>query len=173
VGLKERAVAPRRGAGRAPAGYPPPVRDRRYDWLYERQKQPVREYLVERFAEQLAGEVAAWPPPDLEWESEAQRARWGAGAADRPREALVRLALAAARLDLQREWEAEERLLAEEGPGAPRDGAERAAVHLLLRLLTEQCLALKEHAEGARLTRADLVRALELVERRLFRVAPG
>jgi hypothetical protein len=37
-------------------------------------------------------------------------------------------------------------------------------------LLTEKCLALKEHAEGARLTREELVGALSLVEQRLFKV---
>jgi hypothetical protein len=31
-------------------------------------------------------------------------------------------------------------------------------------------MELKEHASGARLTRPDLVRALDQVERRLFRV---
>jgi hypothetical protein len=48
--------------------------------------------------------------------------------------------------------------------------AEEAAVHLLVRLLTERCLALKEHADRMRLGREDLVASLDLVERRLFRV---
>jgi hypothetical protein len=42
------------------------VRDRRYDWLYERQKQPVKGYILERFAGELAGELAAWPSPVLD-----------------------------------------------------------------------------------------------------------
>ncbi len=37
-------------------------------------------------------------------------------------------------------------------------------------LVTEKCLALKEYAEGARLSRDDLAATLDLVERRLFRV---
>ena len=40
------------------------MRDRRYDWLYERQKQPIKQHLLERFAAELAAEIAAWPPPD-------------------------------------------------------------------------------------------------------------
>jgi hypothetical protein len=37
----------------------------------------------------------------------------------------------------------------------------------------ESCLELKERAEGAKITRADLGDALRLVERRLFRVTLG
>jgi len=146
------------------------VRDKRYDWLYERQKQPVRQYILERFAGELAGELRAWPPPGLEWESEALRARYQDGAAAPPREAVVRYALELARLDLQREFEAIETSLASDGGGTLQSDAERSAVHLLVRLLTERCLSLKEYAEGAHLTRADLVGALDQVERTLFRV---
>jgi hypothetical protein len=149
------------------------VRDRRYDWLYERQKQPVKAYILERFAEELAAELRAWPPADLEWESEELRRQWSAGAAAPPREQVVRFALELARLDLLREWEELERRVASEGARWYRDPAEAAAGHLLVRLVTERCLSLKEYAEGARLTREDLVGALGLVEKRLFRVTMG
>ena len=146
------------------------MRDRRYDWLYERQKQPVKQYILTRFAGELADELRAWPPPDLEWESEALRRRWQDGAAGPPREAVVRCALELARLDLRREFEAVERSLAGAEGAVLQSEAERAAVHLLLRLVTERCLALKEYATGLRLTRDDLVGALDLVERALWRV---
>jgi hypothetical protein len=149
------------------------VRDRRYDWLYERQKQPVKRYILERFAGELADELRGWPPPDLAWESEALRQRYQAGAAAPPRDQVVRFALEAARLDLRREWDELERRLAEEGPRHWQDAAEAAAGHLLLRLVTERCLSLKEYAEGARLSREDLVGAIDLVEQRLFRVTLG
>lgn len=147
------------------------MRDRRYDWLYERRKQPVRQYILERFARELADELAAWPPASLEWESEALRRRFEAGAAARPRQAVLRLGLELSALDLRRDWDGVERRLA----AAPelQSEAERAAVHLLVRLVTERCLSLKEHAEGAHLTRQDLVGALDLVERHLFRVTLG
>ena len=61
------------------------MRDRRFDWLYDRQKQPVKEFVVSRFAESLAEEIAAWPPPFLEWLTEEYRRRYQAGAAERPR----------------------------------------------------------------------------------------
>jgi hypothetical protein len=149
------------------------VRDKRYDWLYERQKQPIKQYLLERFAAELADELAAWPPADLEWESEALRQRWQAGAAGRPGPLVLRQALELARLDLQRRWEEIDRRLAAEADGWWRTPEERSAGHLLVRLLTERCLWLKEEASGARLTRDDLCGALDLVERRLFTVTPG
>jgi hypothetical protein len=144
------------------------VRDRRFDWLYDRQKQPVREFILERFAGELARELSSWPPPFVEWVSPELRARWAAGMEAAPRPELLRLSLQLARLDLLRRFEDQERLLAEDGPGRPRAPAEEAAGHLLVRFVTEKCLGLKEWAEGARLSRRDLVRSLEMVERLLF-----
>jgi hypothetical protein len=145
------------------------ARDRRWDFLYDRQKQPVKAWILERFAEALAAELAAWPPPVIDWVSEELRARWAAGAAERPREDVVRFALELSRLDLRREWEEVERRLEREGHRL-QTPAEQAAVHLLTALVTERCLSLKEEAEGAHLAREDLAGALDLVERRLFRV---
>ncbi len=148
------------------------MRDRRWDFLYDRQKQPVKAYLLEHFAEELARELDAWPPPFVEWVSEDLCRRWGAGAAERPRDDVLRFALQLARLDLLRAFEEEERRLRDEAHRL-QTPAEEAAVHLLVRLITEQCLGLKEHAEGARLRREDLAGMLALVERRLFRVTLG
>lgn len=148
------------------------MRDRRFDWLYERQKQPVKAYILERFAEELARELEAWPPAEVDWVDEASRARWAAGAAARPREDVVRFALELSALDLRREYEAYERAR-EEGRHRLQAPAEEAALHLVVTLVTERCLALKEHAEAARLTRGELAGALALVARRLFRVTLG
>ncbi|ACG75381.1 conserved hypothetical protein [Anaeromyxobacter sp. K] len=145
------------------------MRDRRWDFLYDRQRQPVKAYLLQRFAEELARTLAEWPPPDLQWESEAERARWGHGAAERPRDDVVRFALELARLDLVREYDEVERRH-ERGAHRLQTPAEQAALHLLVRLITEACLELKERAEGAHLTRADLATVPDLLERRLFRV---
>jgi hypothetical protein len=148
------------------------VRDRRWDFLYERQKQPVKEYVVERFAELLARELQAWPPAGLEWESEEQRVRWRAGAATHPRDEVLRLALEAARLDLAREYEALEALLAREAQRL-QGPDEQAARHLLTLLVTESCMELKERADRLGLGRADLCAAVDAAERLLFRVTPG
>ncbi len=145
------------------------MRDRRFDHLYDRQKQPVKAYVLERFAEELAGELAAWPPPFVEWVSDDLRARWAAGAAERPRDVVLRFALEIARLDLLRAFDDIDRRLAADAHRL-QTPAEAAALHLLVRLVTEKCLGLKEYAEGAHIRREDLVELLGQVERRLFRV---
>jgi hypothetical protein len=145
------------------------VRDRRWDHLYDRERQPVKAYVLERFAGELARELEAWPPPFVEWVSDELRARWAAGAAERPRDDVLRFALEVARLDLVRDFEGVERHLAADAHRL-QTPAEAAALHLLVRLVTEKCLGLKEYAEGARLRREDLAAMLRDVERRLFRV---
>jgi hypothetical protein len=145
------------------------VRDRRWDFLYDRQRQPVKEYVLDRFAEEVATELSGWPPPFVEWIPDDLRARWAAGAAERPRDDVLRFALELARLELLRDFEGVERRLGEDAHRL-QTPAEEAAVHLLVRLLTERCLGLKEHADRMRLTREDLASSLRLVERRLFRV---
>jgi len=149
-----------------------PVRDRRWDFLHERQSQPVKEYVLERFGAELAEELRAWPPAELEWTSEAERARWAAGAAAPPRDDVVRLALELARLDLARDFEGLEAHLARQAHRL-RSPDEAATVHLIARLVTEACLELKERADRMRLGRPDLIAAVEEVERRLFRVTLG
>ena len=143
------------------------MRDRRWDFLYDRQKQPVREYVLERFAEELVAELTEWPPPFVEWVSDELRVRWSAGMTEKPPQRVVRLALALAKLDLAREFEEEERLLEREGAAAWQTAAERAAGHLVVRYVTERCLGLKEYAEPMRLTRAELIGAIALAEKRL------
>jgi hypothetical protein len=145
------------------------VRDRRWDFLYDRQRQPVKAYVLERFAEELAAELQAWPPPFVEWVSDELRARWAAGAEAPPREDVVRFALELAGLDLLHEFEEVERRLRAEAHRL-QGAAEEAALHLLVRLLTEKCLGLKEYADSMKLTRGDLAACLGDVERRLFRV---
>jgi len=149
------------------------VRDRRWDFLYDRQKQPVRDVIVARFAEELARELGSWPPPFADWVTEDLRRRWAAGLEARPTDAVLRLALELARLDLAREHESFEERMRNGAPLACRDDRERACLQLLVFFVTEQCLSLKEWAEGARLTRTDLARAVELAERQLFRVTLG
>ncbi len=146
-------------------------RDRRWDHLYDRRKQPVKSYLLERFAEELCGELAAWPPPFAEAVPDELLARHAAGLGATLDEAALRFALRVARLELQREFSEIDRLMREEAARHWRAQEEAAAGHLLVRYLTERCLALKEQATGVELTRAELASALELAERRLFLVS--
>ena len=146
------------------------MRNRRWDHLYDLQKQPVKEVVLSRFAEELADRLRAWPPPDVEWLSEELRQRYAAGLAGPPRDDVLRLGLELSRLDLLREHEPFDEAMRNRAPGVCRGPAEEAALQLLVLYIGEECLSLKEWAEGAKLTRTDLARAVDLAERRLFRV---
>lgn len=144
------------------------MRDRRWDHLHEREKQPVRDWLLDTFAAEVAEELRAWPPALDRWVGPELLARWGPPPGTPPREDLVRFALDLARHELVREFDVVEARLASEGARRWQGPEETALGHLLVRYLTERCLDLMERAEGARLARADLVHALGLVERRRF-----
>jgi hypothetical protein len=147
-------------------------RDRRWDFLYERQKEPVKGYVMARFAEELANELSTWPPPFADWVSDELRSRYAAGIAEKPREQVVRFALHVAKLDLAHDFEAIDRLMGDEAQRHWQTSAEAAAGQLLVRLITEKCLAFKEWAAGVRLGRTDLVEIVALVEKRLFLITP-
>ncbi len=149
------------------------MRDRRWDHLYDLLKQPVKEVVLSRFAEELADRLRAWPPPDVEWLSEELRRRHAAGLQGPPRDEVLRLGLELARLDLLREHEPFDEAMRNRAPVVCQGPAEEAALQLLVLYVGEECLSLKEWAEGAKLTRADLARAVDLAERRLFRVTLG
>lgn len=149
------------------------MRDRRWDHLYDREKQPVKDVILERFAEELAERLRSWPPPEVEWVTEDLRRRWAAGLEWAPRGEVLRLALELARFDLLREHEAYDEGMRNRAPRACQNPADEAALQLLVLYVTEECLSLKEWAEGAKLSRADLAGAIDLAERRLFRVTLG
>ena len=149
------------------------MRDRRFDHLYDLRKQPVKDVIVERFADELAERLRAWPPSDVEWVTDDLRRRWARGLEAPPRDEVMRLGLSLARLDLLREHEAFEAAMRNDAPRVCQGPADEAALQLLVLYVGEECLALKEWAEGAKLARPDLARAVELAERRLFRVTLG
>ncbi len=149
------------------------MRNRRWDHLYDLEKRPVKEVVVERFAEELATRLRAWPPADVEWISDDLRRRLEPGLAAPPREEVLRLGLELARLDLLREHEAYDEAMRNRAPRACPGEADAAALQLLVLYVGEECLSFKEWAEGAKLTRADRARAVELAERRIFRVTLG
>ena len=143
-------------------------RDRRWDLLYDRERQPVKDWLLQRFAEALAEELSTWPPPWGDAVPAELLARHAAGLCAPLPEVGVRFALTLARLELGRELERIDRLMTDEAPRRWHGAAETAAGHLLVRLVTERCLELKEQAAGARLGREDLAGAIERAEKILY-----
>jgi hypothetical protein len=142
-------------------------RDRRWDFLHDVRKQPIKGWIVERLADELARDLRSWPPPD-DWLAEGSASDRAAALTTALDERALRQALQAAQLDLARDFEGAERVLADDA--ARRAPSEAAAKRLVARWIVERCLALKEEAEGAHLTRADLADALRRAEQLLFRV---
>ena len=145
------------------------MRDRRFDHIYDLKKRPVKEYLLERFAEELASDLSTWPPP-VEWVSEELRRSYAPALGDRPSDAALRFALEIARLDLERRFDAIDERVRTEAPHRWSSEAEAAAGRLVAHFVSEKCLALKERAEGIGITRADLVRAVIAAERLALRL---
>jgi hypothetical protein len=145
------------------------VRDRRWDFLHDVERQPVKEWILERFAAELARDLEGWPPPLEDHVPGDLRRRWAAGLERRPPDEVLRLALELARLDLERALEAYEERMRNAAPRACRSAGDEAALHLLALFVSDACLELKERAEGARLTRADLSRAVAMAERLVLR----
>src|SRR5215218_3121752 len=142
----------------------------RWDHLFEARPVPIVEHLLEEVARLLVRRVAQWPPPVQEVDAliaTPELAALLAGEHPRPGPAVYRESLGLARLELQRELEAYDDYVRNkrylERGLAPTD---RPALLFLDRWLVEQMLALGEATQG-RIKRPQMVRCLELVERKL------
>jgi hypothetical protein len=122
-----------------------------YEWLYEREKQPLKEYVLDEVAKHLAKAVESFPPQIEEWESEELRLRFApllSTMADRPRLGVVRIALKLYRWELERDVEAIDHFVRNhqwsEEEATP---AEIELATFLWQYWLEQTLAFKEYAQ--------------------------
>ncbi|MFW6369525.1 MAG: hypothetical protein ACOC0J_02965 [Myxococcota bacterium] len=141
----------------------------RYDWLYELRPVPIKEKVIEEVARHVAGDLESWPPPIEEWLSETDRERFSAlyEEPSPPGRGLLRYSFAIVRLELQREFEAiDYEMRNETWREHGSTEKDRLSMLLLVRWLTDVLLAVSERS-GQRLTRADLVRIVDEIERRL------
>ncbi len=144
----------------------------RWDFLYEIERQPIGDWLLDRLAEELEKEIRAFPPAVDGWENEAARRRFEPLLASgrRPSDEAVRLALRLARLDVAREYEAVDEIVRSGGVEATlRDPEDRELCQFLWRYLEDKLLDFAE-ATRSRFKRPELAGALDKLERRLFRV---
>ena len=143
----------------------------RWDRILDQKPQEVRDYVLDKVADQLAEDLRNFPPPIDEWLDETLRARYAAVLTrlGRPELETYRVACELAREELLREYERIDafcrslewkRLL-------PSDLEEQTA-HFMTRYLVDGALAFQEHAQG-KFRRRELVTLIEKIEDRLLR----
>ena len=144
-----------------------------FEWLYERQAQPLKEYVLDEIARSLAEGAERFPPAIEEWESPAVRARWDAVVSQPPGPLprhVRRLALRLYRWELERDVEAIDRYLAQghfEELGT-FTALEQDTALFLWRYWVDQTLAFKEYARDKFLWR-ELLGLADRLESQLDR----
>ena len=142
----------------------------RWDHLFELKPKPLAVHVVEEVARLIAQDLSQWPPPVVEWSTEADRRKYSAlfsANAVRPGPETLREAFKLARWEMQRDVQAIDDYMTEERwrtAGVSDD--DFLALLFLHQWLVEQMLALSEATEG-RVRRPQLESCLVLAERSL------
>lgn len=143
----------------------------RWERILDQKPQEVRDYVLDKVADQLAGDVRSFPPPIEEWLDDALRARYASVMTrlGRPELETYRVACELAREEMLREYELIDAFCrsAEYRRLLPNELEEQTA-HFITRYLVDGALAFQEAAQG-KFRRGDLVRLMEKIEDRLLR----
>ena len=122
-----------------------------YEWLYEREKQPLKEYVLDEVAKHLSRAVEAFPPSIEEWENEELRTRYApllATVTQRPRVGVVRVALRLYRWELERDVEAIDHYMRNQHWAAEElSPIELEVATFLWQYWLDQTLAFKEYVQ--------------------------
>jgi hypothetical protein len=141
-----------------------------YEWIYERESQPLKEYVLDEVSKILAQAVEEFPPQIDEWEREDLRARFEpmlAALQGRPQLGVVRVALALFRLELDRDVVAIDDYMRNERWAAEGlTPLEREQAIFLWQFWTEQTLVFKNYA-GNKFKWAELMGLADRLEKRL------
>ena len=143
----------------------------RWDRILDQKPQEVRDYVLDKVADQLAEDLRNFPPPIDEWLDEALKTRYAAVLArlGKPELETYRVACELAREELLHEYARIDafcrslefrRLLPSE--------LEEQTAHFMTRYLVDGALAFQEHAQG-KFRRRELVTLMEKIEDRLLR----
>jgi hypothetical protein len=143
----------------------------RWDHLADQKPQELRDYVLDRVAEQLTDELRHFPPAGLDWEDQAELQRFHDVLAQPgpPQLEVFRVALELSRLELLHEVERIDAFW--RGPLCAellRSELERRSALFLVRWLTESALSFQEWAQG-KFRRRDLLVLVEKVEERMLR----
>ena len=143
----------------------------RWDHILDQKPKDLREYVLDKVAEQLADDVRNFPPQIDEWLDEQLKARYAKVLArlGRPELETYRVAVELAREEMLREYELIDAFC--RSPEYKRllpDELEEQTAHFITRYLVDSALAFQE-ATQEKFRRADLVSLMERVEDRLLR----
>ena len=143
----------------------------RWDHIFDGKPRELKEFVLDKVADQLTQDLRSFPPPIEEWldESLHERYRPVLARVTRPELETYRVACELARRELLRDYELIDRFCRspEFSRLAPGE-LEQQTVHFVTRYLVDSALAFQEFAQG-KFKRAELVTLIEKVEDRLLR----
>ncbi|HET7786117.1 MAG TPA: hypothetical protein VFL36_09105 [Myxococcales bacterium] len=142
----------------------------RWDRILEQKPQGLKDYVLDKVAEQLAADLRDFPPRIEEWLDQAMEARYSAvmARAGRPPLDTLRAGCEMAREEMLREYELIDRFC--RSPQYRKllpDALEEHTAHFVTRYLVDSALAFQEHGKD-KFRRSDLVRLIEKIEDRLL-----
>jgi hypothetical protein len=143
----------------------------RWDHIFDQKPQEIRDYVLDKVADQLVEDLRQFPPRIEEWLDADLRARYAPvlTRTGRPQLDTYRVACEMAREEMLREYELIDRFCrSEQYRRLLPDPLEEQSAHFITRYLVDSALAFQEYAQG-KFSRRDLVALMEKVEDRLLR----
>jgi hypothetical protein len=143
----------------------------RWDHIFDQKPQEIRDYVLDKVADQLVEDLRQFPPRIEEWLDADLRARYAPvlTRTGRPELDTYRVACEMAREEMLREYELIDRFCrSEQYRRLLPDPLEEQSAHFITRYLVDSALAFQEYAQG-KFSRRDLVALMEKVEDRLLR----
>ena len=144
----------------------------RWDHILDQKPQELKEYVLDKVAEQLVEDLREFPPRIEEWLDDALRARYARGARralGRPELDTYRVACEMAREEMLREYELIDRFCrSDEYRRLLPTELEQQTAHFITRYLVDSALAFQEYGQD-KFKRRDLVTLMEKVEDGLLR----
>jgi hypothetical protein len=143
----------------------------RWERILDQKPQELRDYVLDKVADQLADDLRNFPPPIEEWLDETLKARYAKviSRLGRPELETYRVACELAREEMLHEYEKIDAFC--RSPQykelLPNELEEQSA-HFMTRYLVDGALAFQEYADG-KFKRRDLVTLMEKIEDRLLR----
>lgn len=143
----------------------------RWDHILDQKPQDIREYVLDKVAEQLASDLRSFPPPIDEWLDSQLQARYAKvlSRLSRPELETYRVAVELAREEMLREYELIDAFC--KSPEYKRllpNELEEQTAHFITRYLVDSALAFQEATQD-KFRRKDLVALMEKIEDRLLR----